>query len=112
VELERERKSSILIRCSLRNGYTGEIFPEPNSSAVPTKRGPTRVPRTRLHAALGAQVPNGIIQFAKKLVSLQNLESRGVRLAFQDGTETTADLVVGADGIRSVGFPFHLINMW
>jgi salicylate hydroxylase len=87
-----------------RNGYTGEIFPQ-LESVVATKRGPTRVPRTRLQAALGAQVPKGIIQFNKKLVSMHNLEYGCVRLVFQDGTETTADLVIGADGIRSVGSP-------
>jgi salicylate hydroxylase len=70
-----------------------------------SKRGPTRVPRTRLQAALGSQVPKGIIQFNKKFASLQNLEDRGVRLVFQDGTETTADLVIGGDGIRSVSSP-------
>jgi salicylate hydroxylase len=58
-----------------------------------------------LQAALGAQVPKGIIRFNKKLVSMENLEYGGVRLVFQDGTETTADLVIGADGIRSVGSP-------
>jgi 2-polyprenyl-6-methoxyphenol hydroxylase-like FAD-dependent oxidoreductase len=36
---------------------------------------------------------------------MQNLEYGGVRLVFQDCTETTADLVIGADGIRSVGSP-------
>ncbi|KAG0650222.1 monooxygenase [Hyphodiscus hymeniophilus] len=82
-----------------RNGYTGEIvLPEPG---IPRKRGPTRVRRTRLQAALGEQVPNGVIKFNKKLVSLENVEFGGVRLVFQDGTDATADLVVGADGIRS-----------
>jgi salicylate hydroxylase len=93
-----------------RNGYTGEIFPEPES-VVPRKRGPTRVPRTRLQAALGMQVSKGIIQFNKKLVSMQNLENGGVRLVFQDGTENTADLVIGADGIRSVGLPCLLTRI-
>jgi salicylate hydroxylase len=86
-----------------RNGYTGEIVSSREEfSDIPTKFGAIRVRRTRLQAALAAQVPKGIIQFNKKLVSLQNLESEGVRLRFQDGTETTADLVVGGDGIRSV----------
>jgi len=47
-------------------------------------------------------VPPGIIKLNKRVVSLENLEKGGVRLIFQDGTETTADLVLGADGIRSV----------
>ena len=47
-------------------------------------------------------VPPGLMQFNKKLVSLEDLGSDGVRASFEDGTETTVDLVVGADGIRSV----------
>lgn len=106
-ELEKESSANVILFD--RNGYTGEVFPE-SESVVPKKRGPTRVPRPRLQAALGAQIPKGIIQFNKKLVSLQNLEYGGVRLVFQDGTETTADLVIGGDGIRSVGSPYLLKN--
>ncbi len=63
-----------------------------------------RARRTRLQSALLEKVPPGIIQFSKKLVSIHDLgENKGVRLIFKDGTETTADLVIGADGIRSVG---------
>ncbi|KAE9364421.1 FAD/NAD(P)-binding domain-containing protein [Stipitochalara longipes BDJ] len=95
-----------------RNGYTGEIvLPEPG---IPRKRGPTRVRRIRLQAALGAQVPKGVIQFSKKLISLQDLEQEGVLLKFEDGTSTTADLVVGGDGVRSVArqslFPDHTLR--
>jgi salicylate hydroxylase len=62
-----------------------------------------RARRTRLQAALLEKVPKGIIQFGKKLVEIEDLgEGHGVRLRFKDGTETTADFVVGADGIRSV----------
>jgi 2-polyprenyl-6-methoxyphenol hydroxylase-like FAD-dependent oxidoreductase len=34
-----------------------------------------------------------------------------VRLVFQDGTENTADLVIGADGIRSIGLPCLLTRI-
>lgn len=70
-----------------------------------------RARRTRLQAALLEKIPSGIIQFSKKLVSLEDLgENKGVHLVFKDGTETTADLVLGADGIRSVGLP--LCDTW
>ncbi len=57
-----------------------------------------------LQGALLGRVPPGVIQLGKRLSSLENLEQGGVRLFFEDGTNATADLVVGADGIRSVRF--------
>lgn len=58
-------------------------------------------------------MPDDVIQFGKKLVSLENLGEQGVRLLFKDGTEATADLVVGADGIQSVcsssGFDWRVL---
>jgi len=98
----------VLMWASSRNGYTGEIvLPEPGT---PRKRGPTRVRRARLQAALAAQVPQGIIKFNKKLVSLQDLEDGGVTLEFADGTNTTADLVVGGDGVRSVCSAYNAVG--
>lgn len=61
--------------------------------------------RTRLQSALKAKVPKGIIHLKQRLASLEDLASGGVRLVFEDGTEKTADLVVGGDGIRSVRNP-------
>lgn len=66
------------------------------------QRGAIRARRTRLQQALLAKVPDGIIQYNKKLVCLENLPGDGVRLVFQDDTEVFADIVVGADGIHSV----------
>jgi salicylate hydroxylase len=54
---------------------------------------------------LKAKVPKGIIHLKQRLASLEDLASGGVRLVFEDGTEKTADLVVGGDGIRSVRNP-------
>jgi 2-polyprenyl-6-methoxyphenol hydroxylase-like FAD-dependent oxidoreductase len=58
-----------------------------------------------LQSALLAHVKPGIIHLCKKLVSISDQGEDGVELRFQDGTVATADLVVGADGIRSVGLP-------
>jgi salicylate hydroxylase len=63
---------------------------------------PQRVRRTRLQSALKAKVPEGTIKLNKRLLSLENLSEGGVKLIFEDGEETVADLVVGGDGIRSV----------
>jgi salicylate hydroxylase len=90
-----------------RNAYTGEVLsivrhPE-NSDAH--HRGAIRARRTRLQSALLAKVPEGIIQYSKKLILLENLPDHGVRLVFEDQTEVFADIVVGADGLHSVCQP-------
>ncbi|KAI0834593.1 FAD/NAD(P)-binding domain-containing protein [Hypoxylon sp. FL0890] len=49
-------------------------------------------------------IPKERISFGKKLVSINETSSdkHGVHLMFQDGTEATADCLLGADGIHSV----------
>lgn len=98
----------------IRNAYTGNILSitqHPENSDADT-RGAIRARRTRLQSALLDKVPEGLIQFNKKLVSLEDLPGAGVRLVFDDQTDTLADLVVGADGIHSVchAFPPTLIT--
>ncbi|PYH41296.1 putative monooxygenase [Aspergillus saccharolyticus JOP 1030-1] len=101
-----------------RNGRTGElIVPYPTPPPLGDKEAQyesIRTRRTRLQAALLDRVPPDTIHFSKKLVSLTDLGETGVRLQFQDQTEVVADLVVGADGIRSVVretlFPDHQLQ--
>jgi salicylate hydroxylase len=107
-----------------RNGRTGEVVHTDASHATPAeekkdeakqeKEDPRfasiRARRTRLQAALLDKVPDGTIQFGKKLAEIWDLgEGKGVKLRFQDGMETTADFVVGADGIRSVTTPLQCL---
>ncbi|KIW38771.1 uncharacterized protein PV06_09716 [Exophiala oligosperma] len=99
-----------------RNGYTGEVIllqPHPENGDL-DPRGAIRARRTRLQSGLLEKVPDGVIKYGKKLVSAQNAGSEGVRLSFEDGTEALADLVIGADGIRSVIrktlYPDHTIH--
>ncbi|OJJ58688.1 hypothetical protein ASPSYDRAFT_68504 [Aspergillus sydowii CBS 593.65] len=104
-----------------RNGRTGEpVIQPPDASVIENGEddpfASIRARRTRLQSALLEKVPPGIIQFSKKLVSIHDLgENKGVRLIFKDGTETTADLVIGADGIRSIVrrtlFPDHHLRV-
>lgn len=95
---------------------TGELVRSYSASdlSLPHKYFAQRVRRTRLQSALLAEVPKDIIQLKKRLVSLEDLDSGGVYLVFEDGTAATADLVVGGDGIRSVvrehTFPGHAIK--
>lgn len=84
-----------------RNGLTGDVLKTKAPSTLPFKYQPQRVRRTRLQSALKSIVPEGIIKLNKRLSSLENLNS-SVKLTFEDGAVTIADLVVGGDGIRSV----------
>ncbi|KAJ5457264.1 hypothetical protein N7530_012538 [Penicillium desertorum] len=99
-----------------RNAYTGKILnitQHPETSAA-DPHGSIRARRTRLQSALLSRVPEGLIHFGKKVVSLENVSGQGVRLVFQDQTEAIADIVVGADGIHSVVrrtlFPDHQLH--
>ncbi|KAJ6003261.1 hypothetical protein N7451_005808 [Penicillium sp. IBT 35674x] len=95
-----------------RNAYTGNILSitqHPENSDEDT-RGAIRARRTRLQSALLDKVPEGLIQFNKKLVSLEDLPGAGVRLVFDDQTDAHADLVVGADGIHSVRHALPLVR--
>lgn len=58
------------------------------------------VHRGDFHALVLDAVAPGTIQFGKRL---QDLEQKGgvVKLAFADGSRAEADLVIGADGVRS-----------
>ena len=103
--MNRHDPSRFLTRAvAYRNGYTGKVLlvqPQPESAEL-DKRGAIRARRARLQSALLAKVPEGVIQFDKKLTRLEDLGNRGALLVFQNGTESVADLVVGAEGIRSV----------
>lgn len=83
------------------NGKTGEeLSRQPKNLDV--KRPQIRTQRTKLQSALLAHVPPGVIELSKKLVHMVDKGEGGVELQFKDGTVVVADLVVGADGIRSV----------
>ncbi|KAJ5259631.1 hypothetical protein N7478_012612 [Penicillium angulare] len=99
-----------------RNGHTGKVLrlqEQPENSAGDV-RGSIRARRTRLQSALLARVLPDTIVYNKKLVSLESVPDGGVRLNFKDGTEVIPDLVVGADGIRSIVrrilFPNHELH--
>jgi salicylate hydroxylase len=85
-----------------RNGLDGTIISENKPSAAQSRYRGQRARRTRLQQALIAKVPSDVIKLNKKLVALRDLGSDGVQLRFEDGEEVEADLVIGADGIRSV----------
>ncbi|KAI0162991.1 putative FAD-binding monooxygenase [Pestalotiopsis sp. NC0098] len=84
------------------NGRSGEELSRRDKPRNPTGRPPVRTQRTALQSALLAHIKPGVIQLSKKLAKIVDKGTEGVELSFKDGTVTTADLVVGADGIRSV----------
>ncbi|KAJ5177376.1 Monooxygenase FAD-binding [Penicillium coprophilum] len=99
-----------------RNAYTGRVVSissRPEGSSA-DDRGSIRARRTRLQSALLSRVPEGLIQFGKKVVSLEDIPGEGVRLCFQDHTKVIADIIVGADGIHSIVrralFPDHQLH--
>lgn len=57
--------------------------------------------RGDLHEALASLIPDDIVHREKKLISLRQ-ENSGIDLHFADGTQASADLVIGADGVHSV----------
>lgn len=58
-----------------------------------------------MQSALLAHIKPGVLRLSKKLSSIVDKGAEGIELHFKDGTTAVADLVVGADGIRSVFNP-------
>jgi salicylate hydroxylase/6-hydroxynicotinate 3-monooxygenase len=56
--------------------------------------------RAELHAALASTIPEENIHLDKKLVGLDQA-GRTVTLTFADGTQASANAVIGADGVHS-----------
>lgn len=61
----------------------------------------TRFHRGHLHSALLQHVPKDVIHLNKKVASAEATDDK-VTLYFEDGTEAHGDLLIGADGIKSV----------
>ena len=59
--------------------------------------------RARLQNALLEHIPPNSIHVGKKVVSVNADRLKGAVVTFEDKTTVKADLVVGADGIKSVG---------
>jgi 2-polyprenyl-6-methoxyphenol hydroxylase-like FAD-dependent oxidoreductase len=57
--------------------------------------------RTHLQEALLERVPKEIIHLGKRFAGAE-VDSDGVSVSFEDGTTARADILVGADGLRSV----------
>ena len=92
------------------NGITlrsskGEAITTPEGPATPTFSQQTgqgyNVHRADFLNLLFAALPNGTVKLGHRCVQLKE-DSDGVRLSFANGAAAKADVVIGADGIRSV----------
>lgn len=58
--------------------------------------------RSKLQGALLKEVDQGHVHVGKTLVKVEQLPRGRLRISFRDGFVDEVDLLVGADGIRSV----------
>ena len=88
-----------------RHWKTGEVIDHDVHNTVQSKKHATaRFHRAHLHHALLENLPEGIVHLGKTTVDVKADPDEGATLYFEDGTTATADIVVGADGLRSVCF--------
>ncbi|RPD60746.1 salicylate hydroxylase, partial [Lentinus tigrinus ALCF2SS1-6] len=107
-------RNSDLLRNELWNARTGAVLKKSyDSPDIPEHKRHIRTQRARLQQALLKVAPKERIHLQKRLVQVNVHPSGEVNLDFEDGFSTDVDLVVGADGIRSVvrhaAFPSHTI---
>lgn len=70
---------------------------------VPDKRHHfARMHRAKLQQALLKKIPEGVVHLNKKAESIEADRNQGATVTFTDGTTIKADILVGADGIKSV----------
>ncbi|KAI2628461.1 hypothetical protein GGR54DRAFT_651302 [Hypoxylon sp. NC1633] len=99
-----------------RNGRTGQLIDEQRPRAdTPPHRHPCRAHRAKLQHALLRETDHSRIRVGKKLARVSRIdEGTRLRLLFEDGSTDQVDILVGADGIRSVvrhfAFPNHRIS--
>jgi salicylate hydroxylase len=87
---------------AIRHYQTNEVLSENYNVNVPDKRHHfSRMTRVDLHNAIRRKLPRDVkIHLGKKAVRVEAHENSAT-VTFEDGTQVAADLIVGADGIRS-----------
>lgn len=94
-----------------RNGRTGHLLArtvDTNARMAPHQEG-CRTLRANLQNALLRKVSQKNVFVGKKLTKVSRLGSGALSISFEDGFVTEVDLLIGADGIRSVSAQ-HLLG--
>ncbi|KGO39070.1 Monooxygenase, FAD-binding [Penicillium expansum] len=98
-----------------RNGRSGELLSKKfNPDNIPLHHQTSRLVRAKLQSALLQNADQSRIHSSKRLVAMEQCPDRRVRILFDDGFVDEVDLVIAADGIRSVVrkfcFPDHTLR--
>ncbi|EED17187.1 monoxygenase, putative [Talaromyces stipitatus ATCC 10500] len=96
-----------------RNGRTGELLLTIEQNDGPPEHFHARAFRSVLQKALLSNVDKSRLRLASRLERVVGTPTKTLQLHFQDGHVDEVDLLVGADGVRSVvrsfAFPDHKI---
>ncbi|KAK6826343.1 hypothetical protein RU639_005445 [Aspergillus parasiticus] len=97
-----------------RNGRTGELLQSSGQHDTPPRHKHARALRTVLQQALLKAVDKPKLRLSSRLIEIHELPSKALSLRFEDGHKDEVDLLIGADGVRSVvrqfSFPDHRIS--
>ncbi|TVY20503.1 Salicylate hydroxylase [Lachnellula arida] len=97
-----------------RNGRTGELLVSHPQKDVPKAHLHARTHRAKLQFALLKEVEQSHVRLSSRLVRVNQEPSGKLVIKFQNGFEDEVDLLVGADGVRSVvrnfAFPDHRVG--
>ncbi|KAB8259399.1 monooxygenase [Aspergillus pseudonomiae] len=97
-----------------RNGRTGELLQSSGQQDTPPRHKHARALRSVLQQALLKAVDKTKLRLSSRLVEIRELPNKALLLRFEDGHVDEVDLLIGADGVRSVvrqfSFPDHHIG--
>ncbi|KAE8372491.1 FAD/NAD(P)-binding domain-containing protein [Aspergillus bertholletiae] len=97
-----------------RNGRTGELLLSNGQDDTPPRQKHARALRSVLQQALLTAVDQTKLRLSSRLVEISELPNKALSLRFADGHADEVDLLIGADGVRSVvrkfSFPEHQIS--